>query len=100
MKIGNFISYCRLVKPAHESAGKKHGSKNSKIGNVHLKWAFSEAACLFLRGNERGKEYHERLVSKYGKAKALSIIAQKLGRTVYIILKLRMPFDPEKFFQS
>ena len=44
-RIGNFISYCRLVKPAHESAGKKQGSKNSKIGNVHLKWAFSEAAC-------------------------------------------------------
>ncbi len=44
-RIGNFISYCRLVKPAHESAGKKHGSGNSKIGNVHLKWAFSEAAC-------------------------------------------------------
>ena len=100
MKIGNFISYCRLVKPAHESAGKKHGSKNSKIGNVHLKWAFSEAACLFLRGNERGKKYHERLVTKYGKAKALSIIAQKLGRTVYIILKRRMPFDAEKFYQS
>jgi transposase len=44
-RIGNFISYCRLVKPAHESAGKKQGSKNSKIGNVHFKWAFSEAAC-------------------------------------------------------
>ena len=96
-RIGNFISYCRLVKPAHESAGKKHGSKNSKIGNVHLKWAFSEAACLFLRGNKRAKEYHERLVSKYGKAKALSIIAQKLGRTVYIMLKRQKPYDPNKF---
>ena len=99
-KIGNFISYSRLVKPAHESAGKKQGSKNSKIGNVHLKWAFSEAACLFLRGNNRGKEYHERLVSKYGKAKAKSIIAQKLGRTVYTMLKRKKPFDPNKFFQS
>ena len=51
-------------------------AKNTKIGNVHLKWAFSEAACLFLRGNERAQHYHERLGSRYGKAKALSIIAR------------------------
>jgi len=74
-KVGNFISYCRLVKCQRESAGKKSASRNNKIGNVHLKWAFSEAACLFLRDNEPAKKYHERLVSKYGKAKALSIIA-------------------------
>jgi transposase len=98
--VGDFISYCRLVKPARESAGKKQGSKNAKIGNVHLKWAFSEAACLFLRANSPAKELHQRLVSKYGKSKALSIIAQKLGRTVYSILKHRQPFDPEKSFHS
>lgn len=97
-RVGNFVSYCRLVKPAHESAGKKQGSKNSKIGNVHLKWAFGEAACLFLRGNARAKEYHEKLVSKYGKPKALTILAQKLGRSVYTMPKNRRPFDPEKFF--
>ena len=60
----------------------------------------SEAACLFLRGNTSAQELHQRLLSKYGKAKALSIIAQKLGRTVYSILKHRQPFDPEKFFHS
>jgi transposase len=76
-KVGTFISYARMVKCAHESAGKRKTGKNSKIGNVHLKWAFSEAACLFLtlRGNERAKLYHQKLVSRYGKAKALSIIA-------------------------
>jgi transposase len=98
--VGNFVSYCRLVKPAHESAGKKQGSKHSKIGNVHLKWAFSEAACLFLKGNERAQKYHEKLVSKYGKPKALTILAQKLGRSVYTMLKRRRPFDPETFFGS
>ena len=50
--VADFISYCRLVKPQRESAGKKSGSRNSKIGNAHLKWAFSEAAVLFLKGNE------------------------------------------------
>ena len=64
------------MKCSHESAGKKTTGKNSKIGNVHLKWAFSEAACLFLRANERRQAWHGKLVSKYGKAKALSTIPE------------------------
>ena len=99
-RVGNFISYARLVKCAHESAGKRMKAKNTKIGNVHLKWAFSEAACLFLRGNPRAKLYHQRLLSRYGKAKELSIIAQKLGRTVYNILKRRTPYDARRFFET
>jgi len=97
-KVGNFISYARLVKCPHESAGKKSGSKNNKIGNVHLKWAFSEAAVLFLRDCEPAAAYHHKLVSRYGKAKALSIIAQKLGRTVYYMLKRKEVFESQKFF--
>jgi transposase len=90
------------VKCAHESAGKRKTGKNSKIGNVHLKWAFSEAASCRTRHvcrNERAKFYHKRLVSKYGNAKALSIIAHKLGRTVYTMLKRRTPFDAKLFFE-
>ncbi len=98
--VGNFISYCRLVKCAHESAGKKTGGGHDKIGNVHLKWAFSEAAVFFLRKNERAQKMHQKLVSKYGKAKALSLIAQKLGRTVYYMLKHNTAFEPDKFFQD
>ena len=79
-------------------AGKKFGAKNSKIGNVHLKWAFSEAACLFLRGNEQAQHYHSRLVSKHGKGKALSILAHKIGRAVYFMLKRKEPFSMETFF--
>jgi transposase len=98
--VGNFISYARLVKCTHESGGKRKTGTNNKIGNVHLKWAFSEAACLFLRRNERGKRYYQRLFSRYGKAKALSILAQKLGRTVYTMLKRRSPFDAKRFFEN
>src|SRR5262249_1369069 len=42
---GQFLSYARLVKPGHESAGKVIGSGGQKIGNAHLRWAFGEAAC-------------------------------------------------------
>jgi len=43
--VGQFASYARLVACAKESAGKKQGSGGRKIGNAHLKWAFSEAAA-------------------------------------------------------
>jgi transposase len=98
--VGQFISYARLVKCPHESGGKRFGGKGNKIGNAHLKWAFSEAAVLFLRRNEAAQRYHQKLVSRYGKAKAMSIIAKKLGRVVYTMLKKRQPFDPKKFYSE
>lgn len=57
--VQDFCSYSRLVKCAKESAGKKSGSSGSKIGNPHLKWAFSEAAILFLRESDKAKAYVE-----------------------------------------
>jgi len=96
-RVQDFASYCRLVKSAKESNGKKYGSSGNKIGNAHLKWAFSEAAALFLKGNEQGKKYLDRLTSKHGKGKALSILAHKLGRTTYFMLKNKKPFSQEKF---
>ena len=97
-RVQDFVSYCRLVKCPRESGGKKSGAKNSKIGNAPLKWAFSEAACLFLRGNEQAQLYHNRLVSKHGKGKALSILAHKIGRAVYFMLKRKEPFRMDTFF--
>ena len=47
-RVQEFASYARLVKCVHQSAGKKLGTGGAKMGNVHLKWAFSEAAVLFL----------------------------------------------------
>ena len=96
-RVQDFASYARLVKCTKESGGKKLGTSGSKIGNAHLKWAFSEAAILFLRGNPEAQEYVEKLANKHGKAKALSILAHKLGRVVYIILKRRIAFDANKF---
>jgi transposase len=95
--VQDFVSYCRLVKSIKESNGKRYGSSGKKIGNAHLKWAFSEAAVLFLKGNEPGKRYLNRLTAKHGKGKALSILAHKLGRAAYFMLKNKEPFDQKKF---
>ena len=51
--VHDFVSYARLVKYAKESAGKRHGTCGKKIGNVHLKWAFSEASVLFLKSQPK-----------------------------------------------
>jgi transposase len=95
--VQDFVSYCRLVKCIKESNGKKYGSSGKKIGNAHLKWTFSEAAVLFLKGNEPGKRFLERLTRKHGKAKALSILAHKLRRAVSFMLKNKEAFNQEKF---
>jgi transposase len=97
--VRDFVSYARLVKCSHESNGKKYGNGGSKIGNAHLKWAFSEAAALFLKGNDPGKKWLERLTRKHGKGKALSILAHKLGRAVYFMLKNKEAFDMQKFLR-
>ncbi len=99
-RVQDFVSYCRLVKCAKESAGKPLGHSGKKIGNAHLKWAFSEAAVLFLRKNPQGQKHLAKLERKHGKPKALSVLAHKLGRTVYYILKRRTPFDMKRFLNT
>jgi len=96
-RVQNFLSYARLVKCEHSSAGKKLGTGGAKIGNVHLKWAFSEAAVFFLRNNPAGQKHLRRLAGRHGKAKALSILAAKLGRAVDFMLKRGRAFEMQRF---
>lgn len=88
-RVQDFSSYDRLIKPEKESAGKRYGTSNKKIGNQHLKWAFSEAAILLLRKSEDVKKYLHKMESRHGKPKALSILASKLGKSVYYMLKCK-----------
>ena len=97
---GQFLSYARLVRCQHESAGKVLGSGKAKIGNAHLRWAFGEAACLFLRGSERAKRWKERQAKKRGEGKALAILAARLGRAVYHLWRKREAFDEARFWQG
>jgi transposase len=69
-RVQDVVSSCRLVKCAKESAGKRYGTAGAKIGNASLKWAFSEAAVLFLRNHPAGQKYLARLEHKHGKGKA------------------------------
>ena len=82
-RVQEFASYCRMVTCAKASNGKRSGTAGAKIGNAHLKWAFSEAAVLFLRAHPAGQKFLARLEKKHAKGKALTILAHKLARAVY-----------------
>jgi len=97
---GNFLSYSRLVRCEHSSAGKVTGSGKKKIGNAHLKWAFSEAACLMIRALPAVKSWMQRQEKKRGKRKALSVLEAKIGRTVYHLWKKQVPFDVKRFLRG
>jgi len=98
-KVQEFASYSRLVKCQASSAGKIKGTSGAKIGNAHLKWAFSEAAVLFLAKCPEGKTLLARLEKKHGKGKALSILAHRIGRAVYFMLKNKRAFDLGRFMK-
>jgi transposase len=96
-RVQDFVSYCRLVKCAKESAGKRYGTSGKKIGNAYLKWAFSEAAVLFLRHKPAGQKFLAKLEHRHGKGKALTVLAHKLARALYYMLKRQTVFDMETF---
>ena len=97
--VGNFVSYARLVRGTHESAGKKSTAKSKKkIGNAHLRWAFGEAVCLLLREVPQAAAFAARHEKKHGKAKALSTLAAKLARATYWMLKRKEAFDVKRMF--
>jgi transposase len=99
-RVQDFNSYCRLVKASRSSDGKPLGTSGAKIGNAHLKWAFSEAAVCFLHRNPRGRQYQKRLERRHGKGKALSILAARLGRATYFMLKQNNAFDMDRFLAA
>src|SRR5262249_41577455 len=99
-EVGQFLSYARLVRCAHEPADKTQGTAANKIGNPHLKGPFWEAACLSLRASERAKKWLARREKKHGTARALGALAARLGRTVYHLLRKREVFDSKRFFAS
>ena len=79
--------------------GNKRLHRNVRA-NPHLKWAFSEAALMMLRYSEDAQHFLARKEKKHGKSRALTMLARKIARTVYHMLKRKEAFDAVKFFAS
>ena len=97
-KVGDFASYCRLVRSEWLSDGKRKGSGNKKNGNPYLSWAFNEAAGLAVRHHEQARRFHQRKKAKTKAVIATSALAHKLARAAYYVMRDQVPFDPAKAF--
>lgn len=99
-RVQDFVSYSRLVKCSQNSAGRAHGYGGPKVGDPYLKWIFSEAVIHVPRHNPRIGERLARLEAKHGKGKGKILMAHKLGRAVYYMLKNKVAFDEERFLRG
>jgi transposase len=97
-KVGNFASYCRVVSSLWTSNGKAKGKGNKKNGNKYLSWAFSEAAELARRFDDKARAYYNRKLRKSNFMVAHAALAHKLARAAYYVIKDQVPFMPEKTF--
>ncbi len=98
--VQNFSSYARLVKCDRTSARKKAGGGNQKIGNPYLKWAFGEIITQAQTTSAVIAKFYQRLQSKFGSARARSIIAHRFGVAVYFMLKNKTVFDENLFVKT
>ena len=51
-----------------------------------------------MRESQDAKKFVARMEKKFGKGKAMSILAARLGRSVYWMLKRKEAFDVDLFF--
>jgi len=96
--VKDFLSYCRLVKGTVASAGKIKGLRGAKLGNPYLRWAFGEAAVIAKRDHCVIGPLAQRLEAHMNgnKFKANTVIAIKLARAAYFMLKNKTVFDQER----
>src|SRR5436190_5844379 len=96
--VKDFLSYCRLVKGTVASAGKIKGLRGAKLGNPYLRWAFGEAAIIAKRDHAQIGPLSQSLEARMNgnKFKANTVVAIKLARSVYFMLKNKTVFDPER----
>jgi transposase len=97
-KVGNFASYCRLVKTDRLSVGKRKGSGNAKNGNPYLSWAFSEAAHFAIRYHDAAKRFYQRKLAKTNGIVAVRALAHKLARASYHVMRDKVEFNPDRLF--
>jgi len=96
--VKDFLSYCRLVKGTLASAGKIKGLRGAKLGNPYLRWSFGEAAVIAKRDHAVIGPLAQRLEARMNgnKFKAHTVVAIKLARAVYFMLKRKTVFDPDR----
>jgi transposase len=97
-RVGNYVSYCRLVGSSYLSNDRRKGAGNTKNGNAHLCWAFIEAANFAIRHCASIHRYYQRKAARTQRIVALKAVGHKLGRACYYIMKDQVDFDLKRAF--
>jgi len=93
-----FVSYCRLVPGADNSAGKTRHRSGSKDGNRYLKIAFTHAAIRAIQYYPEIQAWYTRLARRKNVRVARTLVAKELARIVYYVL--RTPTDYNGTFKE
>lgn len=96
--VGDYVSYCRLVKSERLSNGKKKGQGNRKCGNRYLAWAYIEAANFGVRHSPSIQRWYARKSSKRHRVIAIKAVAHKIARACYYLLRDGGTFDVQRAF--
>jgi transposase len=96
--VGDYASYCRMVKSERVSNGKIKGRGNRKCGNRYLAWAWIEAAHFALRFSPPIRRWYDRKCGKRHKVIAIKAVAHKLARAGYHLLRNGGTFDVQRAF--
>jgi len=92
-----FCSYSRLVKGSVESAGVIKGMRGGKMGNGYLKWAMKEAVLVAKRSHPDVRALAQRLEKRHGRQTANAVLAHRLARAIFYMLKHGMTFSMAMF---
>jgi transposase len=96
--VGDYSSYCRLVKSTRSSNGKVTGHGNRKSGNKYLCWAYIEAAQFARRFHDTVRSYYERKMAQTNRIVAIKAVSNKLARASYFVMRDRVDYDQARLF--
>jgi transposase len=90
---GQFLSYCRLVPGADNSAGRQRHRSGSKQGNRYLKIAFSHAGIRAVQYYPEIRAFYKAKARRKPVSIARNIVALEIARIVYQVLSTGEHFN-------
>ena len=96
--VGNYVSYCRLVRAERNTNRRTKGQGLRKNGNRYLSWAYHEAAHFAVRFQPKARRWHEKKRSQTCPLVAIRALAHKLARAAYFMMRDQVPYQPARLF--
>ncbi len=96
--VGNYVSYCRLVRAERNSNQRVKGQGLRKNGNRYLSWAYHEAAHFAVRFQPKARRWYETKRSRTCPLVAIRALAHKLARAAYFMIRDQVPYEPARLF--